>query len=249
MYTIDANKRPAWRRSLWIGWTILSIGLLSWIAFFWIGYRARQRKWFLWGLVYSLPFVMAMSSGVVNYPSELSGLVLVSIWIMSSIHAFIARKEYIIRLDALQALKIREEMDLRVRALREYGLVNQPQSPASVAQLRITPAVLEPKPVRPAQTTPASAVAFSPSSPTSKQPLIYVNRASEAAIASLPGVGPILAKKAVAEREMRGGFRSVEEFGEALGLKPHIVERLRPLVVITPGDEQKAATGGRLVDF
>jgi DNA uptake protein ComE-like DNA-binding protein len=79
--------------------------------------------------------------------------------------------------------------------------------------------------------------------------LVYINRASEQMISSLPGVGPILAKKAIKARDSRGGFSSVEEFGEVLGLKPHMVERIRPLVVITPVGSTTTATAGRLVDF
>jgi DNA uptake protein ComE-like DNA-binding protein len=81
------------------------------------------------------------------------------------------------------------------------------------------------------------------------QPLIHINTAAEHVIATLPGVGPILAKKAVALRSMRGGFETIESFGEALDLKPHIVERLRPLVVIGRVDGANAALGGRTIDF
>ena len=37
--------------SLWIGWTF-TLGLFNWIAFIYIGIRAKQRKWILWGVLY-----------------------------------------------------------------------------------------------------------------------------------------------------------------------------------------------------
>jgi hypothetical protein len=52
-------------------------------------------------------------------------------------------------------------------------------------------------------------------------------------------------------RETRGGFRSVEDFGEALDLKPHKVERIRPLVCAsTPVQRsQPPESPGRVVDY
>ena len=43
---------------------------------------------------------------------------------------------------------------------------------------------------------------------------------------------------------------SLESFTEALGLKPHIVERIRTLVVVGPVSEAPAEVlKGRMVDF
>ena len=63
---------------------------------------------------------------------------------------------------------------------------------------------------------------------------IDLNTATEAEIALLPGVGEILAMRAVSEREVRGGFRSVEEFVKAIGLRPEVIERIRPYAFVTP---------------
>lgn len=57
--------------------------------------------------------------------------------------------------------------------------------------------------------------------------LLNLNNASEDQIANLPGVGPILAKKAVAILKTQGGFQSIEHFGEALGIKAHYLDRIR----------------------
>jgi DNA uptake protein ComE-like DNA-binding protein len=85
----------------------------------------------------------------------------------------------------------------------------------------------------------------------SQQPSpVDVNNASEDVIAAMPGIGSVLAKKAVSERQRRGGFRSVEDFGQALGLQPHIVERIRQMVVIAnqPVQVEPETNQGRVVD-
>lgn len=63
---------------------------------------------------------------------------------------------------------------------------------------------------------------------------IDLNTATEAELALLPGIGELLAMRAVSEREVRGGFRSVEEFIKAVGLRPEVIERIRPYAFVTP---------------
>jgi hypothetical protein len=48
-----------WRHSLWIGWTF-SLGFLNWLAFVWIGVRARHLPWTLLGFVYAIPLVLTI---------------------------------------------------------------------------------------------------------------------------------------------------------------------------------------------
>ncbi len=80
---------------------------------------------------------------------------------------------------------------------------------------------------------------------------LNLNLCSEEQLAKLPGVGPILAKKAITIRDLRGKFNSMEEFEEAIGISPHVLKKLRPLLVF---DKQKTdpkpkkETEGRLVD-
>lgn len=57
-----------------------------------------------------------------------------------------------------------------------------------------------------------------------------INSLSEQELASLPGVGQALARKAVTLRDAQGQFGSLEEFAEAIGIKPQAVSRLRGLV-------------------
>jgi DNA uptake protein ComE-like DNA-binding protein len=76
---------------------------------------------------------------------------------------------------------------------------------------------------------------------------VDLNVAPEHTVAALPGVGPILAKLVVEERAARNGFASVDEFGDVLGLKPHVLERLRGHVFTGPRPVRHRP--GRQVDY
>jgi len=79
---------------------------------------------------------------------------------------------------------------------------------------------------------------------------VDINSAPVEALADLPGIGAVLARKALDIREKTGGFVSLESFTEALELKPHIVERIRTLVAVGPVSEAPAVVlKGRMVDF
>jgi hypothetical protein len=58
---------------------------------------------------------------------------------------------------------------------------------------------------------------------------VPLNSAAEEALAELPGLDPVLAKRIVVERQRRGGFSAVEDLAEC-GVPPHIVVRLRALL-------------------
>ena len=95
----------------------------------------------------------------------------------------------------------------------------------------------------------AAAISSVVSAPVVK---VDINSAPVEALADLPGVGAVLARKALDIRENTGGFVSFENFVEAVGLKPHIIERIRALVVVGPVSEARvpeAAPKGRIVDF
>ncbi len=104
-------KGKRWKilHSLWIGWTF-TLGFFNWVAFFYIGYRAKQKKWLLWGLFYSIPFVLAMGFGIgtggegtgLRWLGNLNVALTVLMGIMSIFHAFKVRKEYLVRLELTQ---------------------------------------------------------------------------------------------------------------------------------------------------
>ena len=73
-----------------------------------------------------------------------------------------------------------------------------------------------------------------------------LNTAGAAEINTLPGVGPRLAERIVAERQTGGPFGSVDDVVRVSGIGPGIVERIRPFVVAEkssnsegPGTEER----------
>lgn len=85
---------------------------------------------------------------------------------------------------------------------------------------------------------------------TNNPNIIDINNDSEDKIASLPGIGPILAKKVVQIRGSKGEFDSVEDFCSLLELKPHIAKNIQSLIICkSVTKNQKQGPSRRVVDF
>ena len=63
---------------------------------------------------------------------------------------------------------------------------------------------------------------------------IPVNSASAAELEQLPGIGPALARRIIAHREAHGSFRKLQDLGHVRGIGPKTLDRLRPLVSLSP---------------
>jgi competence ComEA-like helix-hairpin-helix protein len=61
---------------------------------------------------------------------------------------------------------------------------------------------------------------------------VNVNLATAEELSLLPQVGPILADRIVAERELHGPFRSLDDLGRTRGIGPDRISELRPLITI-----------------
>ena len=59
---------------------------------------------------------------------------------------------------------------------------------------------------------------------------LNINAAGAEALQALPGIGPALAARIVADREARGPFRTPEDLLRVPGIGPKRWERIRPLV-------------------
>ena len=64
--------------------------------------------------------------------------------------------------------------------------------------------------------------------------LLDVNRASWEDLDLLPGIGPVLAKRIILERDARNGFKHVEEILEVPGIGPNRFKKIRPLICCNP---------------
>lgn len=86
------GKSWEWAHSLWIAWTLLTAGILSWVSFLYAGIRTRQRSWIIWAGAYFLLVLPALI-----FESDPTVGLAVIVWFVSSIHAFLIRAEYLRR--------------------------------------------------------------------------------------------------------------------------------------------------------
>jgi len=68
---------------------------------------------------------------------------------------------------------------------------------------------------------------------------IDVNKAVDAELALLPGLGPSLAQRIVDDRAAYGPFKSVDDLDRVRGIGKAIVERLRPYAVAQDSTSSK----------
>jgi hypothetical protein len=89
-----------------------------------------------------------------------------------------------------------------------------------------------------------------PQSAASETDRVPLNSAGEEALAALPGLDPILAKRLVVERQRRGGFDAVEDLAEC-GVPPHVVVRLRSVLTVdrTASQHPPRERHGRTLDL
>lgn len=87
--------RDRLRDSYWIAWTFTF--LLNWVAFIWIGLRARSRRWIAWGVVYAIAPVVAMAAPADSTAFDVAVAALLVLGPVSILHAFAIRRTYIAR--------------------------------------------------------------------------------------------------------------------------------------------------------
>lgn len=248
-------------------WAIFSLGFLNYISFFYVARKVRQKKWFIAGLVYAALFVLLIVT-FETFPEDhwfynlVFGLFMLG-WIVSIFHVFKIRPEYLLRLEAKQAAGQDELEELRRKIAREYGTKREKaeeqeqarrilEEQAGAGRLiaeqaqdgRLTGEQLQGSGIyeeRPAEQASTEA----PQSP------VDINTASVEEIGRVPGIGSLMARKIVEVREKEGPFRSLDHFAEALSLKPHVMERIKPYVAFSggSGDKPEQRPAGRLIDF
>jgi len=92
-----------WLHSIWLLWTF-TFGFFNWIAFAYIGIRGRHSRWILWAVFYASPliffatFAVNVSQVWVNATLSFNAL----LGVVSIVHAFLVRKEYLLRLDLIK---------------------------------------------------------------------------------------------------------------------------------------------------
>lgn len=251
---------PDWvkRNSRWRYWT-WTMGMFAWVGFMWIGVRARRRSWVMFGALYSVGFILVIiATETTNAQNEspfdaVAGAALVVVLVASIFHARHVLPEYLAaraRIEASPAYGATPADEAsRLLAGRRENV--ERQGPAEHKVVTSAREDVRDALVRPidSPSAPPPLAAQDQGASSSASPLVDINAATEAELARLPGIGAVLAKRAIDLRKASGGFRSVEAFGSMLGLKPHVVERLRPLVVVGNASTRGEQRGGRIVDF
>ncbi|HEY8394856.1 MAG TPA: ComEA family DNA-binding protein [Thermaerobacter sp.] len=107
---------------------------------------------------------------------------------------------------------------LNLAAPLEDGIRIEVPTKEEVASGRFAPPVTGSGPVK----------AGSPESPTPAR--VDINRASAAELEQLPGIGPALAERIVADREVNGPFRRPEDLTRVAGIGEKTLARLLPYI-------------------
>lgn len=66
---------------------------------------------------------------------------------------------------------------------------------------------------------------------------IDLNRAPEAELTLLPGIGPVLALRIVEDRQRNGPFDSVDSLQRVSGIGPRTLENLRDIAIVDRPDQ------------
>ncbi|MBD8067471.1 ComEA family DNA-binding protein [Bacillus sp. PS06] len=242
------GKKWEWLNSWWLIFTFVPFGVLSCLSFMFVGIQVKNKKWLLSGLVYVAAFITAFAMP----NSGLGAGIAVFSWLISIIHAFIIRPAYLIQLDMLKENEPRIHLE-KIERLRQEAAVRFERELNMEISSDIEQKKSNQDPVQQSTVTSSSNIVDSNIQETEikhNNKTIDLNSATEAEIASISGIGLILAKKVVLKREELGGFDSFEQFTEVIGLNEHKAEKIKLLVTLSA----KAApttqdSTGRLIDF
>lgn len=215
-------------------WVAFSVVACSWIGFFIIGSKAKQKKWKMMGVLFLiLQFGVFLAIGIINVKGILSNI-LIMIWlgayVSGIILSFRERKEYLLCRDVLISVRLdeRSQQKLRNTVIRNYeqqGIVDA-QTITSSSSDRQTPDLAKaPEPARAENGKHRQDIQGSECNDACK--IVDINSCSESDLAGLPGISVVLAKKAITYREEHQGFQSSEEFFTVLEIKPHFMVQLK----------------------
>lgn len=236
--------------------------VLSWTGFFYIGIKAKQKKWYLAGVVFFLlQFVLVLAAPSVKSTAyDVAMIIFFSAYIAGIILSFRARKEYLICRDIILNARFEEQKIQRLRETvmrnyRDQGIENVQATKEDSFTKVVRAAMREGEAPKPEEQSKLRAETQEQTSEEiqEKVPLLDINACSELALSELPGVSVVAAKKAIAYRTEHSGFFDVDDFYAAVGVKPHFIVRLEDRLTCgpyTPPESVGQKTGTeRKLDF
>lgn len=128
-------------------------------------------------------------------------------------------------------------MNIRAKYLKFINSEEMYNAVASQLQGGVTVSgEIKPDPEKASSHTGSDPSAFQSASAPSiaSPPLLNINTCSEEALAALPGLNIIDAKRTISLREQNGDFESIEDFITALHIKPHIAAPLYDRITVQP---------------
>lgn len=232
----SATNTKRWRilNSLWL--ILAFVPVLNFTAFLYIGTKARDKTYIISGAIHLTITVILMVIFFASFADALFFLAVLH-YIVIVVQALLSRKKYLWKLRKQQdqeflANQLYEQQFASRVAETMAGSGTQPaQNPVNFAA-----AVEAPVYEAPVYEAPAVSMA-----------LVNVNDCDEAALAALPGLSIVDAKKAIAYREQHGAFPTVESFIATLGIKPHIAVQLTGRITVGPTAGSRGRTGGGVV--
>ena len=259
------HKGIGWElsHSLWIIWSFFA---LCWVSFLIIGHGAKKRLWTLIGAGYAVLFALWLALTEADKESTTADIgTTIGIFILLGgiVHCFLVRKDYLRRRAIIESESYRvDEMKMeleRQRMQREQGITDSVDEAREklrrkIEELQNTSRQETTQPTTPSQQAAPRQAAPRPAAPAAPAETIDINTCDVTQLASLPGVSMILARKAIGIRNERGGFKSVDEFCEAIQLKPHFVVQVQDMATCsatsTPDEPSAPETpSGRKLDF
>lgn len=223
---------------------------ITFIPFAYAGFSSKDRKLVYCSYIYFLPVML------VDYLPDLS----VIAWIGGIIHAFAIKNKYINRRLELKYNDLNKFSNL---ATVKNDSTNKKEVVKIKMQKDIEEELKEEIPVKTIQEDnnvlrENKKVQLDLGETSNKlvdidekrNQLVDINYCSEEELEKLPFINSIIAKKAIQQREAIGSFSSVEEFGISIGLKPHIIEKIRPLVLVREKNiKEDKKEKGRVIDL
>jgi DNA uptake protein ComE-like DNA-binding protein len=215
-----AGRRPGTRATfLWALTPLFTIGLATWAVFLYAA--IRRRSWWLGGAAAGYAVLLAVSLATTSENSASAGEAISTVALLACMvggcaHAFAVRGRVFGTQppSAGDRLHAAEHEALQRRKLREEARAVITRDPALARELGIGRPDLR--------------------RDYDDGGLVDVNHAPAAILASLPGMTPELAAKAVELRGTRGGFVSADDLSLALGMQPGEITSLAD-VTVYPG--------------
>lgn len=268
------RKGSKWeiQKSLWILCSF--VVLVNGMGMYFAGKKAKVKRWYNYGLIYTaIAWIgLIMGGELTGFLQSIGSIIFFLDYIVCIVHSFKIRKEYLIRCEVLEDKHVEQnEMNfMRSKIAKEYGIDNRNSNNKiksnisqkdlmrerfnSNAEAKTESFHMKNKeeninnisPVMPKVESTVNNTRYN----LNNEELLDINSCNELELSRLPGMGLILAKKAVNLRNSKNGFDSVDEFIEMVGVKPHFVDTVKSMICCNPVKTvETMKMSGRRVDF